>query len=217
MEHYVNNWREFFMSSKKERIKTIATIMFAGKGIRNTTIRDIASSLNIALGGIYYYYKSKEHLLQEIMEDSVHNRQVFLENIEKLDITFEEKLKLMLERRLKLTKERYHLFLFAKIFENGETNMTFDEYFKRDQFFEKILLANLDKISPQYHKDIVKIGRFQSAAFTKLLLMLIEDTGVQVTDVESYEKMVDLFNQNIDIKKEVELFFNISFKPLLKK
>ncbi|MGL4403162.1 MAG: TetR/AcrR family transcriptional regulator [Fusobacteriaceae bacterium] len=204
------------MDSKKERIKTIATIMFASKGIRNTTIRDIASSLNIALGGIYYYYKSKEHLLQEIMEDSVYNRQVFLENIENLDINFQDKLKLMLERRLNLKKERYHLFLFAKIFENGEAYMTFDEYFKRDQFFEKILSANLDKISPQYHNDIIKIGRFQSTAFTKLLLMLIEDTGVQVTDVESYEKMVDVFNQNIDIKKEVDLFFNISFKPLLK-
>lgn len=190
--------------------------MFAAKGIRNTTIRDIASSLNIALGGIYYYYKSKEHLLQEIIEDSINNRQVFLENIENLDISFENKLKLMLERRLNLKKERYHLFLFAKIFENGESNMAFDEYFKRDQFFEKILLANLDKISPQYHKDIIKIGRFQSAAFTKLLLMLIEDTGILVTDVESYEKMVDAFNENIDIKKEVELFFNISFKPLLK-
>ncbi|MGL4254584.1 MAG: TetR/AcrR family transcriptional regulator [Fusobacteriaceae bacterium] len=204
------------MDSKKEKIKTIATIMFAAKGIRNTTIRDIASSLNIALGGIYYYYKSKEHLLQEIIEDSINNRQVFLENIENLDISFENKLKLMLERRLNLKKERYHLFLFAKIFENGESNMAFDEYFKRDQFFEKILLANLDKISPQYHKDIIKIGRFQSAAFTKLLLMLIEDTGILVTDVESYEKMVDAFNENIDIKKEVELFFNISFKPLLK-
>lgn len=203
------------MDSKKDKIKSIATIMFAAKGIRNTTIRDIASYLNIALGGIYYYYKSKEHLLQEILEDSINNRQVFLENIESLNISFEDKLKLMLERRLNLKKERYHLFLFAKIFENGEANMTYDEYFKRDQFFEKILLANLDKISPKYHKDIVKIGRFQSTAFTKLLLMLIEDTGIQVTDVESYEKMVDTFKQNVDIKKEVELFFNISFKPLL--
>ncbi|MGL4534748.1 MAG: TetR/AcrR family transcriptional regulator [Fusobacteriaceae bacterium] len=204
------------MDSKKERIKTVATIMFAAKGIRNTTIRDIASSLGIALGGIYYYYKSKEHLLQEIMEDSIYNRQVFLENIEKLDISFEDKLKLMLERRLNLQKGRYNLFLFAKIFENGEAHMTFDEYFKREQFFEKILLANLDKISTKYHNDLVRIGRFQSAAFTKLLLMFIEDTQVQVTDVKSYEEMVDVFNQNVDIKKEVELFFDISLKPLLK-
>ncbi|MGL4981093.1 MAG: TetR/AcrR family transcriptional regulator [Fusobacteriaceae bacterium] len=204
------------MNSKKEKIKTIATIMFAAKGIRNTTIRDIASSLNIALGGIYYYYKSKEHLLQEIIEDSINNRKLFLENLQNLDVSFEKKLMLMLERRLHLTKERYHLFLFTKIFENGETNMIFDDFFKKDQFFETILSSNLEAINPLYHDNIIKIGRFQSAAFTKLLLMLIEDTGVDVSDVESYEKMVDIFEENIDIKKEIELFFNLSFKPLLK-
>lgn len=205
------------MESKRERIKRHAIILFASRGIRDTTIRDIATSLDIALGGIYYYYKSKGHLLEEIMKDFANNREEFLNNIQSWNIPFEMKIKLLLTRRLNLRKDKFSLYLFAKIFDNGETSMTFDEYLKRDQIFEIFLQMNIDEIAPEYRDELPKIGRFLSTAFTKLLLMLIEETGIEVNDTESYDRMVDTFHDNVDIKKEVDLFYNLSFKELLNK
>lgn len=205
------------MESKRERIKRHAIILFASRGIRDTTIRDIATSLDIALGGIYYYYKSKGHLLEEIMKDFSNNREEFLSNIQTWNIPFEMKIKLFLTRRLNLRKDRYSLYLFAKIFENGETSMTFDESLKRDQIFEIFLQSNIEEVAPEYREALPKIGRFLSTAFTKLLLMLIEETGVEVKDIDSYNHMIDTFHDSVDIKKEVDMFYNLSFKELLKK
>ena len=119
--------------TKRDRIKRTATILFAANGIRNTKIEDIAKVLEMAKGGFYYYFKSKEELLLEIMDNSIISRKEFLKEVGDLDISFEEKLKMIVRRRLSLKDDRYNLFLFAKIFENGEITLTYDDYMKRDK------------------------------------------------------------------------------------
>lgn len=205
------------MDSKRDMIKTNATILFASKGIKNTSMRDIAASLNSAVGGLYYHYPSKERLLQEILEESIWNRRKFMEKLEKESLTFEEKIRLLLRRRLKLEKERYSLYLFAKILENGETNLTFEEYQKDDVLFKNLLNANLEKVKEEFHKDIDKIGKVLSASFTRWLLLLIEETKVNVVDIESYNRMVDVFNRKVDVEREIETFYKFSIESLLKK
>lgn len=201
---------------KKSEIKKISTILFATKGIKNTTIRDIAKSLGIALGGIYYYYKSKEELLCEIINDSIENRKEFLKNIEESKGTFENKLKKIIARRLNLKKERYSLFLFSKIYENGETHLTYDEYIKRDKLLEEFLEINEDELKTEYLGDINKISRLINASLTKLLLILIESTGVEVKDEKSYNKMIEKYNE-LDIEREINTFYKIFFIEIIRK
>ncbi|MCJ8342000.1 MAG: TetR/AcrR family transcriptional regulator [Cetobacterium sp.] len=203
------------MKDKRGRIKRTATILFAANGIKNTKIEDIANVLGMAKGGFYYYYKSKDHLLEEIMDDSVEGRKEFLKNIECLNIPFEEKIKMFISRRLNLKDERHNLFLFAKIYENGETNLTYDEYAKRDKIFEYFLIANKEYIKDEYIDEIPKIRAIISSGLTRLLLVLIENTGVEVKGEDSYRKMIERFNR-IDIDKEVELFYKLFIKEILK-
>lgn len=203
------------MKDKRGKIKRTATILFAANGIKNTKIEDIANILGMAKGGFYYYFKSKDQLLEEIMDDSVESRQEFLKTIECLNISFEDKLRMFISRRLNLKDDRHYLFLFAKIYENGETNLTYDEYAKRDRLFEYFLISNKEYIKDEYVDSIPKIRAMISSALTRLLLVLIDGTGVEVKGEDSYRKMAERFNR-IDIDAEVELFYNIFIKELLK-
>ena len=201
--------------TKRERIKRTATILFAANGIRNTKIEDIANVLGMAKGGFYYYFKSKEELLEEIMDNSVISRKEFLKEVGDLDVTFEKKLKMIISRRLDLKDDRYNLFLFAKIYENGEINLTYDDYMKRDIIFSEFLNSNKENIKEEYRDQIEKIRSILSSALTTLLLFLINQTGVEVTGEESYRKMVEKY-LSIDIDKEIEIFYNLFFKEIVK-
>lgn len=203
------------MKDKRNRIKRAATILFAANGVKNTKMEDIANILGIVKGGIYYHYKNKEYLFQEIIQDSIESRQEFSKSVEMMEGNFEEKIKLFIRRRLVLKADRYNLFLFAKIYENGEVNLTYDEYIKRDQLFEQYLLKNKEQIKESYRENIPKLSRIVSSALTTLLLLLIQNTGVSIKDEESYYKMVKKFNEK-DIEEEVELFYNLFFKEMVK-
>ncbi|MGL4786846.1 MAG: TetR/AcrR family transcriptional regulator, partial [Cetobacterium sp.] len=191
--------------TKRDRIKRTATILFAANGIRNTKIEDIANVLGMAKGGFYYYFKSKEELLLEIMDNSVISRKEFLKEVGDLEVPFEEKLKMIVRRRLTLKDDRYNLFLFAKIYENGEINLTYDEYMKRDIIFSEFLNNNKEHIKEEYRSEIEKIRTMLSSSLTTLLLYLITQTGIEVVDEDSYKRMVEKY-ATIDITREIEMF-----------
>lgn len=201
--------------TKKEKIKRTATILFASNGIRNTKIEDIATSLGIAKGGMYYYYKSKEVLLEEIIEDSVMSRREFIKDVEDVNLSFKEKIKLFIKRRIDLKDDRYNLFLFAKIYENGEINLTKDEYMKNDVFFGEFFDKNKEYIKDTYIEDIDKIKQFITVSLTRLLAILINQTNIVVKDEESYKKMVKKYSE-VNLDHEIDLFYNLFFKEILK-
>lgn len=52
----------------KERIKEVAVEHFNSHGYHGTTIRNIANEVNCSLPMIYYYYKNKKELFDEIIK-----------------------------------------------------------------------------------------------------------------------------------------------------
>lgn len=43
--------------------------MFADRGLRATTVRDIADSAGILSGSLYHHFKSKEQMVEEVLKD----------------------------------------------------------------------------------------------------------------------------------------------------
>ena len=43
--------------------------MFAERGLRATTVRDIADSAGILSGSLYHHFKSKEQMVEEVLRD----------------------------------------------------------------------------------------------------------------------------------------------------
>src|SRR6188768_1431941 len=53
--------------SRRDELLGIAAELFASKGFRNTTVRDIADAAGILSGSLYHHFDSKESMVDEIL------------------------------------------------------------------------------------------------------------------------------------------------------
>lgn len=54
-------------ATRREELLRIAADLFATKGFRNTTVRDIADAAGILSGSLYHHFDSKESMVDELM------------------------------------------------------------------------------------------------------------------------------------------------------
>ena len=54
-------------ASRREELLAITARLFAKKGFRNTTVRDIADEAGILSGSLYHHFDSKESMVDEIL------------------------------------------------------------------------------------------------------------------------------------------------------
>jgi TetR/AcrR family transcriptional regulator, cholesterol catabolism regulator len=55
--------------TRREELLDLAATMFAERGLRATTVRDIADSAGILSGSLYHHFKSKEQMVEEVLRD----------------------------------------------------------------------------------------------------------------------------------------------------
>jgi AcrR family transcriptional regulator len=53
--------------SRREELLAIAAELFAQRGFKNTTVRDIADAAGILSGSLYHHFNSKESMVDEIL------------------------------------------------------------------------------------------------------------------------------------------------------
>ncbi|MEN4449504.1 TetR/AcrR family transcriptional regulator [Mycobacterium sp. SM3041] len=56
-------------ASRRDELLELAAAMFAERGLKATTVRDIADSAGILSGSLYHHFKSKEQMVEEVMRD----------------------------------------------------------------------------------------------------------------------------------------------------
>jgi len=54
-------------ASRREELLELAATMFAERGLRATTVRDIADSAGILSGSLYHHFSSKEEMVDEVL------------------------------------------------------------------------------------------------------------------------------------------------------
>ena len=54
-------------NTRREELLSIAAALFAERGLRATTVRDIADAAGILSGSLYHHFKSKEAIVDEIL------------------------------------------------------------------------------------------------------------------------------------------------------
>jgi AcrR family transcriptional regulator len=54
-------------ASRREELLAIAAELFAQRGFKNTTVRDIADAAGILSGSLYHHFDSKESMVDEIL------------------------------------------------------------------------------------------------------------------------------------------------------
>lgn len=55
-------------ATRREELLAIAAGLFAEKGFKNTTVRDIADAAGILSGSLYHHFDSKESMVDEILQ-----------------------------------------------------------------------------------------------------------------------------------------------------
>lgn len=86
----------------RKRIYDAALELFREKGFEQTTMRDIAQKANVALGGAYYYFSSKEAIVLAFYHDMQQsNHDELLELMDKSK-KLKDRLRTIIEKRLEL-------------------------------------------------------------------------------------------------------------------
>ncbi len=103
----------------KNLIVEAATKYFSKYGFYKTTMDEIAKHIHKAKGVLYYYYKSKEELFNEVLKQELNNVKIELSKITDSNNEFLTILKKYFLFRLKLlsTAVNYHETLKADFFE----------------------------------------------------------------------------------------------------
>jgi AcrR family transcriptional regulator len=103
------------MSSRREQIEDVASALFSSRGYRATSMRDIASALDIQGASLYAHVTSKEAVLASIVERAAERFHQAVQPIAEGPGTAAERLRRMIDAHVRVVadgRERAHVFLF---------------------------------------------------------------------------------------------------------
>jgi len=68
---------------KRQRLVAAGTRMFHQQGVEGTTLADIAKEADVPLGNIYYYFKTKDELVEAVIEAAERDLQIQLASLDR--------------------------------------------------------------------------------------------------------------------------------------
>jgi len=193
---------------KKELIVSSAKKVILEKGYKNISVEDITNEAGIAKGSFYTYFKSKNLVIDYILEEVIAKRK----NEFKLDKrkSLENTIKSLVRTRIKLDDEKLkENLVLVNLFRNvasldEKTLMLLKE-------LEKVIIERMESIILAYPKEI-KIERKDIKFYSKMLnniisnyktftLFFSEKSNQFITDIEEVKKkyQTEDFERNIEI------------------
>lgn len=91
--------------TQKQRIRQIATTVFARQGLAAAKISDIAAAAEVSYGLVYHYFKSKEELFALLVEDAMQGTLQLFQEAEQRPGTPWERLLWLIEQTLQGIRE----------------------------------------------------------------------------------------------------------------
>lgn len=151
---------------KKELILKVAAALFSNKGYTGTSVREIVEAAGVTKPTLYYYFKNKEDLYIQLMDDAI---ETFFDIFDQAAAAPGN----MRARLSKVFTEIYHVFRKNIDFLRLVNSMVYGprgalpEYDlkKRNQQFEECLSRIL--------RDGVAEGELHAADFNRVMLLLV--------------------------------------------
>lgn len=193
---------------KKELIVSSAKKVILEKGYKNISVEDITNEAGIAKGSFYTYFKSKNLVIDYILEEVIAKRK----NEFKLDKrkSLENTIKSLVRTRIKLDDEKLkENLVLVNLFRNvasldEKTLMLLKE-------LEKVIIERMESIILAYLKEI-KIEKKDIKFYSKMLnniisnyktftLFFSEKSNQFITDIEEVKKkyQTEDFERNVEI------------------
>lgn len=193
---------------KKELIVSSAKKVILEKGYKNISVEDITNEAGIAKGSFYTYFKSKNLVIDYILEEVIAKRK----NEFKLDKrkSLENTIKSLVRTRIKLDDEKLkENLVLVNLFRNvasldEKTLILLKE-------LEKVIIERMESIILAYPKEI-KIEKNDIKFYSKMLnniisnyktftLFFSEKSNQFITDIEEVKKkyQTEDFERNVEI------------------
>lgn len=133
---------------KKKHILDTARRVFAEKGYKNVTMKDIVEACDISRGGLYLYFDSREQIFLEVLEmEANETDDAFSESLEEdtaadiLTLFLKEQKREILGKKNSLTMAVYEFFFEQKL--SDRNNMLRRQFDAGVRVLEKLIHAGI--------------------------------------------------------------------------
>ena len=194
---------------KKEQILEAAKDVLLKKGIFKTRVEDITTYLGIAKGSFYTYFKSKDQLLEEIIDRVYEIRETELEELLKSDSDYREQIKIFIIKRFVISSDnlKSHLILINLTRNLEHLTPVLREKLLQIEILNRKFLKEIIKNIPyiNYSEDemntiiIFIMGGIKSYRLERLFYKNTDDYFI--SDIDEFRERL----KNINLEKEVEL------------
>lgn len=161
------------MVDMKTHILTVAADIMLEKGIKNTSLKDIAKEAGISKGTLYYYYSAKEDIIYDIADRNMtHITDELLAGIDRRDENTDPKeiLKALYDRILEAeTRGRLHLYLLNEAVTSNEKLA--EKFQKLYEDWRNMLREAIAKLFPRSDEE--------TNALTYLILASLDGLMIQ--------------------------------------
>lgn len=134
---------------KKKHILDTARRVFAEKGYKNVTMKDIVEACDISRGGLYLYFDSREQIFLEVLEmEANETDDAFSESLEEdtsadiLTLFLKEQKREILGKKNSLTMAVYEFFFEQKL--SDRNNMLRRQFDAGVRVLEKLIHAGIE-------------------------------------------------------------------------
>lgn len=196
---------EITVSKTREKLIEVARLLFARKGVQNTTMNDISQASKKGRRTLYTYFKSKNEIYQAVTESELDIILISLSEVVKKDIPADQKLLEFIDVRLKTVKD--------VVFRNG----TLRADFFRDIWRVENVRRNFDKKEIEFIETILLEG-IQEGIFQ------IEDTTIMAKILHYAFKGLEvpyikgaIANLGRENEKKIKSVIDMMFYGIIKK
>lgn len=150
---------------RKKNIIDVSSALFMSKGYEETSVNTIVEKLGVAKGTFYHYFKSKEEILEAVLEDYLSD---YAERIKKAlednALNAYEKLMLVLRSILSNNQGPEHLTKHVEDNKNAKLHLMMDE-----KFFEKFYPIIVEVLNQGIGEGLFKVDHPEE--ITEILLL----------------------------------------------
>jgi AcrR family transcriptional regulator len=146
----------------RDKLLKTAIDLFAAKGFKGTSIRDIAQAMGMSISNIYHYFGSKEGLLLAVLEESSRRLLDRLKQVTRMDLEPRERFKLLLETHIRISEARMNE---AKIFALDEEHLSPDGNEINRQIQRKVLNIYLKELQILKDLGVIRSNNLAITAF----------------------------------------------------
>jgi TetR/AcrR family transcriptional regulator, fatty acid metabolism regulator protein len=156
--------------NKKELIHKCAVEIMAIKGYHNTKTQEIADKAGVAVGTIYHYFDSKEHLIEYIFEVECDKHYSFISELNRKDMDPLKKIELLIEYNIEILSNSPEILRMIV----QEAALISSQNVKIEENIHKVIGSLAELIKEAQGQD--KIKDFDACSFARIILSTLHSS-----------------------------------------